>query len=413
MRPERAAIGIAGNVQAFSPSSANYIWTDINTTTLGNGLDGPNAGNSANLSQRAVIVGSGADIIQFNGIDDAYSSHVSGWGNHYEFGWVDGYTGWMARIYQGIDMHNTDLYGFDDKRRDQLGAAQGLDGIDGIPDLDGTGAGTATNPVAPVNGIQAILSIDGLLQVPVVFDDPFGLLLGFTDNDFNQLPDDRNNDGVINDLDLVRMAVVFDDMQVDNSSHVNSVEIMGIRRKKQLHGGGTAELFVGARYLELDDRFTVLARGGTLADTNWDNHALNRIVGPQFGIRVAKSTYRWRSSLQGRFMAGANFLSIRQTGVIGDHLLNGAPGVPNAFGANEFFHRMSDEQFSPTGELQYETSYLLTSKVSFNVAWVGTVVGGVTRAANTVAYRLPNLGIINREEEIFTHGVIAGIEINR
>lgn len=414
MRPNRAPIGVAGPaVIAFSPNSVNYIYTDLGTATLGNGLNGPNANDSANLGLRFPIIGTGSIIQQFNAIDDAYSSTADGWGNHWEFGWVEDDHGWMCTLYQGIDMGIVDRYGFDDKRRNQLGAAQGLDGIDGIPDPDGTGAGTATNPVAPVNGIQSILAIDGLLEVPVIFDDPFNLLLGFTDTNFDQLPDDRNNDGVINALDLVRIAVVFDDMLVNNHTNVNSVELMAIKRKKQLHGGGTAEIFFGARYLELDDRFTVNARGGTLADTNWDNHALNRIVGPQLGFRIAKSQQRWTTTIQGRFMAGANFLSVRQTGVVGSHLVNNAPGVPQALGGNAFFHRLSDEEFSPTGQLNYEMSYLLSRRVALSVAWTGTVVGGVTRAANTVAYRLPNLGILNRQEEVFTHGVTVGVEINR
>jgi hypothetical protein len=279
--------------------------------------------------------------------------------------------------------------------------------------LDGTGASTAINPVAPVAGLQSLLAVDGLLDVPVIFADPFNLLRGFQDTNLDHLPDDLNNDAVIDDRDLVRIAVVFDDMEVNNATNVNSVEVMGVKRKKELHGGGTAEIFLGARYLELDDRFGVLARGGTLADTNWDNHALNRIIGPQFGVRVAKSNRRWKSTLQGRFMAGANFLSVRQSGVIGNHLVNGTPGIPNAFGSNAFFHRLSEERFSPTGELHYETSFLITRRVSFNVAWVGTVVGGVTRSANTVVYQLPNLGILNKSEQLFTHGVTFGVEINR
>ncbi|HEY6564180.1 MAG TPA: BBP7 family outer membrane beta-barrel protein [Pirellulaceae bacterium] len=423
MRPERAAIGIEGGraFNTFSPSSVNYIYAQFANTTLPNGLTGANKGNSANLGLRFPIVGTGtagtatnglAQTI-YNGIDDAYAAHADGWGNHFEFGWVEGYHGWMVMLHQGIDLNRTDLYGFDDKRRRQLGGADGLDGIDGIPDLNGTLPGGATNPVAPVNGIQGILAIDGLLTVPVVFDDPDGLLRGFRDANQDQLADDLNNDGQITAADLINIAVVFDEMEVNNQTNVNSVEVMAIRRKKPMHGGGVAEIFFGARYLEFDDRFAVTARGGTLADSFWDNHALNRLVGPQFGLRVAKTSHRWTSTVEGRFMAGANFLSVRQNGTLADHITNGTPGVPNAFGGNTFFHRVSDESFSPVGELSYESGFLLTRGISLKVGWMGNIAGGVQRAANTVVYRVPQLGIREKREEVFTHGVTAGIEINR
>ena len=413
-RPERAAIGIANAppVQAFSPTAVNYLWTDINTTTLPNGLNAPLAGTAASLSLRFPLLGSGSFINQITAIDDSYARTADGWGNQYEFGWVDGYHGWMVSVYQGLDMHRTDRYGFDDKRIDQLGAAQGLNGIDGIPNLDGNGPQVPVNPVAPVAGLQALLAIDGLLEVPVFFDDPNNLLLGFA-TDVLQNPIDINGDGMIDQNDLVRIAVVFDDMEVNNQTNVNSVEVSAIRRKKAIPGGGSAELFFGAHYLEFDDRFGVNARGGTLADTIWRNHALNRIVGPQLGFRLAKSTQRWTSTLQARFTGGANFLSVRQDGVVGSHLVYGAPGVPNALGANSFFHRVSKEYFSPVGQLEYQTSFRVTNAFAINVGWMGTVAGGVTRASNTVAYRLPNLGILNRQQSIFTHGVTAAVEFNR
>ncbi len=414
MRPERAAIGVAGPpVQAYAASSVNYIYANLPSTTLGNGLVGPNATNSAQLGIRYPIIGTAAVINQFNAIDDAYTSHGNGWGNHFAGGWVEGDYGWMMEFYQGLDLNSSDRYGFDDKRRDQLGAAQGLPGIDGVPDPDGPGIILGQNPIGPVNGIQAILGIDGLLEVPVIFNDPFNLLLGFTDDNFDQLPDDLNGDGLIDDDDLVRIAVIFDDMEVLNQTNVNSVELMAIRRKQQLHGGGVGEVFLGCRYLELDDRFSVLARGGTLADTSWFNHALNRIVGPQFGFRIAKTSRRWTSTIRGRFMAGANFLSVRQNGIIADHLVNNAVGVPLALGGNAFFHRLSNENFSPTGEINYGFGLQLTRSVTFSANWMGTIVGGVTRATNTVVYDLPNLGIRNKQEEVFVHGVTVGIEINR
>ena len=414
MRPGRAPIGSTGPVvpAVFSPNGVDYVYVD----------DG--SGNDTAVSGvRDVFTGGGFFINQYNGIDDAYAAHAQGWGNHFKLGWMTGRTGWMLTVTEGLRFNRTDLYGFDDKTLNQFGAAQGLDGIDGIPDLDGsTGAGTATNPVAPVPGIQAILYINGLLTVPVNFDDPFGLLLGFVDFDGDEVADDVNGDGIVDLNDRVRMAVVFDDMAVRNSTNLNSVELAAIRRKKPLPGGAVAEFFLGARYFELDDRFAVDARGGTLGDSNWDNRALNRIIGPSFGMRIAKQSRRFSSVFQARFLAGANFMSTRLDGVIADHLItggqstltvNGVQNVPNGLGGNSFFHRRSNEYFSPVGELQYELGFLLTRHVNLKAAWTGTVVGGVSRASNTVAYTLPNLAILNKQEDVFTHMITFGVEVNR
>ncbi len=405
-RPDRAEIGVANApaTQAFSPSNIQYAY--VNVAAGGLIITNP-------TSIRGVVLGQGNFITQVNSIDDAHIAHTSGWGNQFEFGWVEDDHGWMVSATQGADMHRTDLYGFDDKRRNQLGAAQGLDGIDGVPDQDGTGAGTVTNPVPPVPGIPSILAQDGLLEVGVFFDDPNNLLFGFADRNGDGVADDTNLDGVISLADRIRIAVVFDDMRVDNTSKLNSTEVMAIKRKKRLPGGGNAEAFLGVRYMELDDRFHVLARGGTLSDSEWNNRALNRIVGPQFGLRFSQGHNRWTSTFQGRFMAGANFLSVRQDGVLASHLLNGFTGIPDQLGANAFSHRVSAEQFSPVGDVSYSTSFLLTKGVAVKASWNGIFMGGITRSANTVIYRVPTLGIRHKLEESFAQGITLGLEINR
>ncbi len=347
LRPDRAAIGNANQaVVAWLPNSVNYVLTSIPSTTLGNGLMGGNAG-----SFLFPIVSGGAFGFQFNGIDDAYTKTADGNGHRYEFGRINDDCGWMVSILDSLHMGTSDLYGFDDKRLNQLGAAQGLSGIDGIPDPDGIGPIGVTQPVAPVAGSPSIIAVDGLLTVPVLFDDPFGLLQGFTDNDFNQLPDNAN---------LVRIAVVFDDLMVSHRAELVGVETVAVRRKRRLHSGFDVEGYIGARYLELDDRFSVLARGGALADTSWNNRAQNRIVGPEFGFRATRQKRQWITTIQAKFLAGANFLSVRQDGTIADHLTIGAPGVPEAFGGNTFFHRLGDERFSPVGEFRFETACQLT-----------------------------------------------------
>ena len=266
LRPERAPIGIDGPpVAAWLPNSVNYLFTDIATTTLGNGLNAPNANASQSLSFLFPVVGGGANGFQFNSIDDAYTETADGWGNRLEFGRIDDDSGWLVSVLYDIEAHRTDRYGFDDKRLDQLGAAQGLDGIDGIPDPDGpAGPGVVTQPVAPVAGSQAILAIDGLLAVPVLFNDPLGLLLGYTDNNFNQLP-------TAGPTRLIRMtwrkiptAMVSWTKTIWSASRwslmtwkyktetrMDGLEVNAVRRKRRLRSGVDVEGYIGLRYLSV------------------------------------------------------------------------------------------------------------------------------------------------------------------
>lgn len=430
-RPTRSVVGhqTANPTPVFLPNGVAYGYFG---PLAGTPLDG--AANPITFLQ----VGSdgGSFGLQFNSVTDAVPDSVSGWGNRIELGWIQSdticdssaKTGWMVSILSGMDMNQSYFLGFDDKRIDQLGAVQGangLDGVDGIPDTDPSDgvvdAVQPVPPVAPIPGINAIPHQEGLTTVHINFADPFGLLLGFTDTNADTFPDDNNGDGVITNADRVQLGVVFDDLEFHNRTQISGVELLALRRKKKLHGNASAEMFLGARFLEVDDAFRAVGRGGTLSDSNWNNNALNRIVGPEFGLRVVKRSRRWSTVVSGRFMAGANLLNIRQQGTLGDHLATtggnptGAttPGVPLSYGGMDFVNRLRDERFSPVGEFRLQTSFHVTRGMKLKAGWEGMIVGGVARGANTIAYALPTMGIIDRSEEIFSHGVTVGLEINR
>ncbi len=78
-----------------------------------------------------------------------------------------------------------------------------------------------------------------------------------------------------------------------------------------------------------------------------------------------------------------------------------------------FFHILNDEKFSPVGELRAEASLLVTKSIALKVGWNGTVIGGLSRASNTIRYRLPNMGIVDHNDEAFAQGVNFGFEICR
>ncbi len=429
VRPERAPVGINNpnqNIRVFTPANVSYIYAAV--------TDGQN--ETIPVGSTSLLlpgVDGGSFGFQQNTADDAYSETGMGWGNRAEFGWVSGRNGWFVSILDS-SAENTSFYGIDDKRLDQLGAAQGNSGIDGTNDPDGVGVFPPTGATA---GIQAIPYVDGLYTVGVNFLDPLNLLLGYVDLDGDLIADDLDGDGVItpgipgqngftDDFlnggvgDRVRIGVVFDDMTIYNRTKFHSYEVSAIRRKRPLGAGTFAEMYLGARFMEVDDLFRVSARGGTLGDSAWDNIALNRLVGPQIGFRVSKSSSRWTTSIQGRFMAAANFTTIRQNGFLGDHLArtglagtNLQPGLPTSLGGNAFFHRYSEAFFSPTGELRIESAMQLTKRLSFNVGWTGSVAGNVTRAANTVLYELPTMGINPSNDALMSSMVTMGVELNR
>jgi hypothetical protein len=382
LRPEKAAVGIPGQVNAYIPTVVNYVYV---------GQVGNDPGTLT------PIVFTGAQGLQPNGINDAYSRAVNGWGNGYEFGRVHDRCGWIASIIYGLDMNHTDRYGFDDKRVNQLAAAQGLNGVDGMVMVDANGNVVRINPIAPVPGIQSIPAFEGLETVPVIFSDPFGYLTGIP----------------VGGGDPTRIGVLFDDMSVTTRMEVDSVELMAIRRKRRLHNGCDVDVFAGARFLNLDERFIVVARGGALADSDWQNRVKNRIVGPQIGFRTSRQRHRWSTSFEGRFLAGANFMSIRQNGTLGSHLATGFMGIPFAWGGTTFFNRLGDELFAPVGEFEFDLGFQVTKTVALTAGWKALVMGGINRASNTVVYELPTMGIAKQEDVAVAHGFSLGVEINR
>jgi hypothetical protein len=117
--------------------------------------------------------------------------------------------------------------------------------------------------------------------------------------------------------------------------------------------------------------------------------------------------------LEGRFMAGANFMSLDQQGVIGTLIIPGAIGYPIGMGPQAFEHDINDEEFSPVGELRVDTAFQITQQIALEVGWTGLISGGITRASNTVLYQIPTMGIVDQDEEVFIQGLNFGVSVNR
>ena len=473
IRPTASSIGVNGNQRAFIPGS-------VSVTSVGGLVEQVNVGGEdANTSEPIGNVAvNGVIGNQVNSIRRANSNDNSGWGNRIEFGWVTDDTGWIIEIIDGIETSRENRYGFDDNRLDHQGGAQSLPGVDGSLGPLGNPRAGVLDPVDPTEGIPAILPIDGLNTVHVLFADPGMLLNGFVDLVTNGTvlpPSDGNPDDInppaqappgFGPEDTIPIAVVFDDMLVRNVSELASISLMGIRRKRVLKRGIVAEAYFGGKFLELDDQFGVEARGGILADTSWQNRAQNRLIGPQFGLNFTTSAERWSVRLGSRFLAGANILAIRQQGVLASYLTStntiatpavpapplencvfdpGFPpivadgvvipgqspqficppapnpqpqqiqqfGRPIAMVGNEFFHQRDDIVFSPAGEVRLDFIYRLFHGVSVNAGWNGFVIDNVQRASNSVLYQIPQLGIQQNRDALFSTGFSLGILVNR
>jgi hypothetical protein len=191
-----------------------------------------------------------------------------------------------------------------------------------------------------------------LTDAQVLFNDPQFLLRGFRDS-FPQadgFDDDINLNGIfgrdgldsdgngvpdtvfptVDWGDAIQYLPRFDIITAFNHTSVNGVEVMRMYRAPRLHNGGVFELLYGARLLAIEDRFRLLGMNtaahaqppngggnqvttpGRLDDIFLENRIENNIVGPQIGGRWYNQRGRWITSLEGRFMAGANFQNGRQ-----------------------------------------------------------------------------------------------------
>ncbi len=226
--------------------------------------------------------------------------------------------------------------------------------------------------------------------------------------------------------------VVFSELTARNDVEVWGVELMRLWRLEpfdqamvheahplehllmlpwRIHRGGTLELMIGARYLEFNEDFDVDGRGGVLDKSRWNTVADNNIVGPQVAARLFKSQGRWTVSAEGRYFAGFNFQTVRQSGTLADQ----RTPLPLSDLPASFKSSFYAEEFGNAAELRLMFSYQLTRAVAFRVGWTGFYADGIARPSNMVDYTLHYMGILASEnrQDIFINGLNVGVEVNR
>lgn len=311
-------------------------------------------------------------------------------GQRFELGYVNGHHGWLFSAYkltsqnQRITRGNVDVV-FDDPPFGPFGLTR----LEGFVDVNGDG-----------------------------FDDDlnFNLVFGRDGRDTTVPPDGEPDTPAPTDIgDIVFLPSRFDELQARNRTQFWSTEALYLLRTHQLHRGGYLEFTIGARYLNFRDQFDVLGFGGILDHSQWNTDAQNDIIGPQLGVRWARRNGRFGLSAEGRYMAGFNFQSIYQQGSLATNSFPGPANFPLSFGPTSFDHSVDSQVYSNFIELRLEASYQLTRALTLRIGWDGMYMDGIARASNMVNYTLPNMGILAlaNQQDVFVHGLTAGIEINR
>jgi hypothetical protein len=315
----------------------------------------------------------------------------------------------------------------------------------------------------------------------MLVNDPGGILFGFRDADGDGIDDDINDnrihgrDGidttvprdylpdalVPTDLgDKIKLFPRFQALEVHNSTTINGVEIMRMYRAPRLHDNGTFEILFGARFLQIDDKFSVfnqsnrviaieeattgppsgvnlITEGAGVLDTFSLNARIsNNIIAPQLGGRYSKQRGRWIFSAEGRVFAGANFQNAKlrsnaatnaylftqtqsvangttnSTITIGGSNRPGSPEVLVPYGNTDVWN---NETFAPGGEFRLNTSYQITKSVALKLSYSGLVVDGIARASNHVNYTFPQFQLLdgNNHEIFWAQGLGFGVEFNR
>jgi hypothetical protein len=260
--------------------------------------------------------------------------------------------------------------------------------------------------------------------------------------------------------DEVVFTPTFTTLVIADKVTTTGVEIMRMYQAPRLHSGGTVDLLIGARYLQLNDTFQVLGTGGPFDAMTISQKVLNNVVGPQIGARYAHQRGRWSVWSEGRFFPAANFTVERNTSILasnsqpsttansngqvtGLNTTGSGTGVGNAasvsangsasasaqgpaiekrdapqrlvYGALTSGAGLNNMQFSPACEFRAGANCWLTQGVAAKFSYTGIFLPNMTRASNTIDYSLPNIGILNggHHQAVILNGFTFGIEINR
>jgi hypothetical protein len=286
----------------------------------------------------------------------------------------------------------------------------------------------------------------------------------FDDYEWGGELDYHHLDGYVDAQGTIRpLPVTFASADIRNRVNTWGAELSYLLRSSQMQSGGFFEVFLGARYLEFNDQFSIHAYGdlvpvtitgetvstivmtslplghdqetlytGVLANSVWYQDAKNHIIGPQIGARWFNHYNRWKLSAEGRFFAGFNSQSMYQTGEVGSELnpsqgmLNepSLPGhvplaaVPLSLGPTTFTHKLNQNEWSPGVEMRLDFEWQWTKNIAIGAGWTGLWMDGIARASNLINYEFgtaSTMGILaeHNRQDVFINGANFRISVNR
>jgi hypothetical protein len=297
---------------------------------------------------------------------------------------------------------------------------------------------------------KSVTAGGGTLQ----FADPIGMLLGYQDSNDDSFDDDLDGDGIYGrsgeDLgtpdpanpgmflptldgipdtpapadtdDLVTWVPVFSSLTGTSQTDITGLEILGT-----IHQAWPAEdvavprtgiyWLYGARYVDIDDRFSAHATGSTLFESvTVASDIENFIIGPEIGVEGYLRRGPWRFGGGLRFLFGINLQRGSQWGSFVENQ-NPPPGDTNRpLNLNSFAtsNIQDNEQFSPVLEWRLDSNYDVGQYFSLRLGYMGMFVGGIQRGPTSVDYTLPNLGLtLGNGDDLTVSALTFGFELHR
>ena len=247
---------------------------------------------------------------------------------------------------------------------------------------------------------------------------------------------------------FVPLPIWFEDVAINVSTSHLSAEAMYTYRPYPFTWG-SMELLAGARYWEFDDKFSFTGTGpryvnnptsfldgpfSLLAGMSVDARGLNRVFGPQIGMKLNRHNARWTFSAEGRMTAGINSQTVTTQGYLGtnydfydDNYIydpgdsNGHVVMPIGLqhGNNNFGHKQTKAYFSPILEGRLSADWQWTSNVSFFGAVNGMFADNIARGVRINDYVVKSDGTIfgirgnDRNTSVLVYGCEAGVKVTR
>lgn len=318
-------------------------------------------------------------------------------GQRFEFGHTDGYRGWFFSVM------------FGDGTRRGLGTSANFlpDDPDGLmmgyQDTNGDGIDDDINR-------NNVYGRDGEDLGTPVADDPDTPGVDFA------LPPDGKIDAPADPdlLDRVNWLITFDKLQVRDHFDLAGAEI-----NRTLHRSAHWQWFYGVRYADFREWFSLSGSGSVVSPFDLQTVAKNQIIGPQLGLRLNTTAYKFILNIENRFVPGYNHQRTAQRGRIGPENVSGqgfgAAGGPSGFVPATIMNTDNSDEFSVVYEIRADAVLPINRFTAFRMGYTGLLMSGISFASPKVHYELPDFGItdVESDETIYVNAFTVGIELNR